>query len=332
MGVAGAGAAAAGASAAGAAGAAGIGGGTDAGGSGLVSGAGVTVGGTAGAAGSSNEFGQDGIAWAGVAGSSSSDRGRHAGIARSVGGSGGQMSVSSAGAGADSAVGGQVDFLASAATAFNGSVSEASSASVSGASAGFSGTGRALAFGAGGALAFGAGGTVAFAGGAVASDSTPASSVSGIGSPGEVCTVCAHSGGLFGGLVFWPSPLTDVSVLDQSGSPFCIGRGGSASSSAIEEAVSPLFSAGSTGTVPAQTGVVSFVGTGVTGSSDSGSGGFEPCDSAGLVSKSNVSLTLRSAVLNADQAKTCFRASSGSGSGCCSAQSAASDASWSHAT
>jgi hypothetical protein len=43
-------------------------------------------------------------------------------MALSVGGSGGQMSVSSGGAGAVSAAGGQVDLVASAATAFGGSV------------------------------------------------------------------------------------------------------------------------------------------------------------------------------------------------------------------
>jgi len=80
--------------------------------------------------------------------------------------------------------------------------------------------------------------------------------------------------------------LADDCVLDQSGSPFCIGRAGSASSSSVETVAPALFSAGSTGTVCAQTGVVSFVGTAVTGSSEAVSGGVEPVDAEGSVSKS----------------------------------------------
>jgi hypothetical protein len=185
---------------------------------GMVGGAGSAVGGVVVAGAASNDSGQLGIAWAGVSGSSSSEGGGHARIAGSVGGSGGQMSVSSGGAGEASDAGGQVDFMASAATAFGGSL----------------------------------------IGATCGASITPAMSA---GSPGDVGTVWAHSG-----VPFLPSPLADVSVLDQSGSP--------------------LFSAGATGFDWAQTGLVSRVGTAGTGSSAVASGGAESSDSGGLVSKS----------------------------------------------
>lgn len=93
------------------------------------------------------------------------------------------MSVSSGGAGEDAAAGGQVDFIASAATALGGSVRGAT------------------------------------AGGSVEAASACPSFVSGCwvstGSPGELGTVAAHAGACF-----LPSPLVEGSVLDQSGSPF----------------------------------------------------------------------------------------------------------------
>ena len=148
----------------------------------------------------------------------SSESGGQAGIAFSVGGSGGQMSVSAGGAGAASADGGQVDLAASEATARGGSVTGASE--------------------------------------------------SGIASPGDVGTVCAHCG-------VEPFPAGGaVSVFDQSGSPFCIGSAGSASSGS-DCGGAALSSAGLTGTVGrAQTGVVSLVMTGSL-SSVSGSGGVD---------------------------------------------------------
>lgn len=100
-----------------------------------------------------------------------------------------------------------------------------------------------------------------------------------IDSPGDVGTVCAHSGGAEP----FPSLVPD-SVFDQSGSPFCIGSAGSTSS--LEEAsVDPLSSAAVTGTVFAHTGVVSRVGTAVTGSLVATSGGVDCSDSGGSVSK-----------------------------------------------
>jgi hypothetical protein len=97
-------------------------------------------------------------------------------------------------------------------------------------------------------------------------------SFSEIGSPGSVGTVCAHSGVAF----LSTSPLSaGVSVRDQSGSPFCMGSAGNASSS-ITSSVSAVLSGGATGTVCAQTGVVSCVGTAATGSVDTGAGGAEP--------------------------------------------------------
>lgn len=139
-------------------------------------------------------------------------------MACSVGGSGGQISVSWGGAGAASAAGGQVDLVASEATAFGGSVIGASELSID--------------------------------------------------SPGDVGTVCAHSG------VAEPfPPWVPDSVFDQSGSPFCIGSGEIASS------------AGVAGSAFAQTGVVSRVGTAVAGSLVAASGGVDCCDSEGSVSK-----------------------------------------------
>src|SRR5690349_11803399 len=284
-------------------------------------GAGVMVGavGSASGAAGSNESGQLGMAWAGVPGSSStreawprpasSEGGGHAGIAGSVGGSGGQMSVSSGGAGAASAAGGH-DFMASPAADVKGCVIGGSSATGSAAGGGSAGGGSA-----------GAGGG---SGGALASDSTVAEAAagasaegSGTSSPGEVGTVLAQPG--------VPSVLSPfgegVCVFDQSGSPFCIGSAGRASSSPAEAAASSVLSAGSTGTVCAQTGVVSLVGTAGTGSSALAAGGVDSSASEGSVSK---------VASQSSYANTFLSASSGTGSGCCSAQSAASDASRSH--
>src|SRR5258706_8503566 len=106
-------------------------------------------------------------------------------MAGSVGGSGGQISVSSAGAGEDSAAGGQVDFIASAATAFGVSViGAADGGSVIGASDG---------------------GSVSAA---VSAAASPA------GAPGGVCTGWAPPRGCF----FSP-PFSPASVFDQSGAP-----------------------------------------------------------------------------------------------------------------
>jgi hypothetical protein len=215
-----------------------------------------------------NESGQLGITWAGVEGSSSSDGGGHAGIALSVGGSGGQMSVSSGGAGADSAAGGHVDFIASPATALNGSVSELSAGDSAGSTTA-----------AGSTAAIGS--PVAIDSGAATGSAGVAAWVSGIGSSGAVGTVLAHCG-----VVLAASPLADDCVFDQSGSPFCMGRAGSASSSSVGGVAAALFSAGSTGTVCAHTGVVSLVGTAVAGSSEAISGGVEPVEAEGSVSKS----------------------------------------------
>lgn len=148
-------------------------------------------------------------------------------MACSVGGSGGQMSVSAGGAGAPSAAGGQVDLVASDATAFSGS--------------------------------------------------SIGTSVLSIGWPGDVGTVCAHWG--------VAEPLLPLWVFDQSGSPFCIGNAGSASSAEVASG-GVVSSAGLTGTVCAQTGVVSLVVTAGTGSSLSGSGGVDALDAGGSVSKS----------------------------------------------
>lgn len=179
---------------------------------------------------SNDSSGQLGIGCEPMAGSgSSSERGGHTGIARSVGGSGGQMSVSCGGAGAASEAGGHVDFIASDAAALGGSVMGAA--------------------------------------------------VSSTGSPGEVGTVCAQSGAADPFSRWAPD-----SVVDQSGSPFCMGRAGNASS-AEWTSDDPLSSAGFTGTVCAQTGVVSRVGTAGTGSLSAASGGVDWPDSGGSVSK-----------------------------------------------
>src|SRR5690348_1888199 len=306
------------------AGAGGAGRGAGMGGAGA--GAGVMVGavGSASGAAGSNESGQLGMAWAGVPGSSStreawprpasSEGGGHAGIAGSVGGSGGQMSVSSGGAGAASAAGGH-DFLASPAADAKGCVS-----------GGSSGTGSTAGGGSasGGSVAGGSVGAGGGSGGAIASDSTVVEAAAGslgevseTSSPGEVGTVVAQPG-----LASVLSPFGEgVCVFDQSGSPFCIGSAGSASSSPTTAAASSVLSAGSTGTVCAQTGVVSLVGTAGTGSSALAAGGVDSSASEGSVSK---------VASQSSYANTFLSASSGTGSGCCSAQSAASDASRSH--
>src|SRR5439155_18722726 len=196
----------------------------------------------AGACGTgSNESGQLGIACAGVTGSSSSDGGGQAGIACSVGGSGGQMSVSSGGAGADSDAGGQVDFVASAATARGGSVMCATVSSGSGGSADVNSPAGSVA---------------------VASSAAEAST----GEPGSVGTVRAHSGAFLP-----PLPFDEGSDLDESGSAFpgrswggTVGAIGGVESktSSSESITSPAASSGgATGLVCAQTGVVSPVGT-----------------------------------------------------------------------
>ena len=186
------------------------------------------VGGGAEAAGEgSNESGQLGIACAGVDASppSSSDGGGQAGIARSVGGSGGHTSVSSGAADAPSARGGHVDFSASAATAFGASFNgagvitapavESAGGSVASAWSHMSPTGTGVTEGAGGSVAGGS------------AEAAVEGSLSSIGSPGEVGTVCAHSGAFFG-----PPPLLVARGSDsvQSGSPFLAGRGAAGSS------------------------------------------------------------------------------------------------------
>jgi len=65
-----------------------------------------------------------------------------------------------------------------------------------------------------------------------------------------------------------------------------MGSAGRASSSSVIAAASSLSSAGATGTVFAQTGVVSLVGTAVAGSSSALSGGVESLEADGPVSKS----------------------------------------------
>jgi hypothetical protein len=102
------------------------------------------------------------------------------------------------------------------------------------------------------------------------------------GSPDEVGTVVAQPG-----VAPDASPLGELWVFDQSGSPFCMGRAGMASSTSGEAVASAAFSAGSTGTVWAQTGVVSLVGTASTGSSETASGGVELADARGSDSKSS---------------------------------------------
>ena len=203
---------------------------------------------------SSNESGQLGIACAGVAGSSScgcpatSEEGGHAGIDGSVGGSGGQMSVSCGGAGWPSERGGHVDFSWSEATAFGGSVMGASVTS-------------------GGVEAAASDQAASPAAAGAFSTGCPSST----GSPGEVGTVCAHSGASLA-----PSPFAVDDASDQSGSLFLMGTAGAGVDSSA---------AASVGFDCAQTGVVSLVGTAVTGSSGWGSGGVESCGSEGSFSK-----------------------------------------------
>ena len=161
------------------------------------------------------------------------------------------MSVSSGGAGAESVAGGHVDLSASAATALCGSVSGLSASGSSPVAAGS------------------ASGSVSV-------------SVSASASPDEVGTVVAQPG-----VALDPSPLGELCAFDQSGSPFCMGRAGMASSTSAEAVASSAFSAGSTGTVLAHTGVVWLVGTASTGSSDTASGGVELADTGGSDSKSS---------------------------------------------
>jgi hypothetical protein len=173
----------------------------------------------------------------------SSDGGGHAGIARSVGGSGGQISVSSGGAGASSEAGGHVDFVASEAT-FGGSVTT-------------------------GWVGWSSGGFEAATGSADSSFSS------------EAGTVRAHSGVAFCGTAVSGldgSSGGEVSVRAQSGSPFSISRLGIASD---PDAVGLVPSAGVTGTVRAHGGVVSRVVTAAAGSSEVCSGGVEACSSGG---------------------------------------------------
>jgi hypothetical protein len=114
------------------------------------------------------------------------------------------------------------------------------------------------------------------AGGHVRLDAVAGSSVSARGSPGGAGTVCAHFGAgfcigtaCFGSVACAGS--AGFSVLAQSGSDsFCIGSAGSGSASGAVSAAScvPLsLIGGTTGTVLAQTGVVSCVGTAAAGSS-----------------------------------------------------------------
>jgi hypothetical protein len=165
------------------------------------------------------------------------DDGGQAGIVCSVGGSGGQMSVASGialDAGAASSVGGRLPCPALG------------------------------DFPAGGQVRFGAGAGV----------STPGDSL--MVSPGGAGTVCAHNGAGFcmGTACFGSLASSGGSVFVQSGRVSRMGLAGNGSPS---EAVSlmdcmPLsLTGGATGTVRAQTGVVSVVGTAVTG----GSGGVD---------------------------------------------------------
>jgi hypothetical protein len=136
------------------------------------------------------------------------------------------------------------------------------------------------------------------AGGHVRFDVVAGNSVSSSGSPGGAGTVCAHFGAGFCmgtacfGSVVWAGS-AGVSVLAHSGSEsFCIGSAGSGSASAAVSTTScvPLsLTGGATGTVRAQTGVVSCVGTAATGSS----GGADSFDASDCDSKSMVSLAGR---------------------------------------
>ena len=174
-------------------------------------------------------------------------------MARSVGGSGGQMSVSSGGAGAASAAGGQVDLIESAATALGGSVMAAS-------------------------WPWGSAGWVSDAPAAVAGGCPSATEGTVRAQSGVAFCGTAVSGlfGSWGGL---------VSVCAQSGSPFSMGSAGSGSASdAVSVTSGP--SAGATGTVLAQIGVVSRVTTGLSGSSAGFWDGLSEAPSGGEVTGS----------------------------------------------
>jgi hypothetical protein len=184
-----------------------------------------------------------------------------------------------------------------------------------------------------------AGGHVRFANGFSGGCEAGASSVEGRtcesgtdASPGGSGTVWAHVGaGFCIGTACFGSVFSSTggggSVLAQSGpDSFCIGSAGRGSASAAGSVVdcAPLsFKGGATGTVRAHTGVVSCVGTAGAGSS----GGLDSCGLADSDSKAMVSLSLRYGVVCEVQANTLVSASSAIGSGCCSAQSAASEAS-----
>jgi hypothetical protein len=132
------------------------------------------------------------------------------------------------------------------------------------------------------------------AGGHVRLEVVAGSSVSATGSPGGAGTVCAHFGAGFciGTACFGSvarSGSAGVSVLAHSGSEsFCIGSAGrgSASAAVLSAPWVPLsLTGGATGTVLAQTGVVSCVGTAATGSSVGAvSCGLSDCDSKSIVS------------------------------------------------
>ncbi len=136
------------------------------------------------------------------------------------------------------------------------------------------------------------------AGGHVRFDVVAGNSGSSSASPGGAGTVCAHFGA---GFCIGTACLGSVlkagsaggSLLDHSGSEsFCMGSAGSGSASAAVSTASwvPLsLTGGATGTVLAQIGVVSCVGTAATGSS----GGEVSCGLSDSDSKSIVSLAGR---------------------------------------
>jgi hypothetical protein len=134
--------------------------------------------------------------------------------------------------------------------------------------------------GSGGHTSVSAGGAVVFssAGGHVFCAASDATDLSGlvidVGSlgaasvPGWVGTVCAHSGDDFcigTAVLGFDSSTVGVWVLDQTGSPFVMGRAGIASASSAVSYVSFGTSGWTVESVCAHAGVVSRVGTAVTG-------------------------------------------------------------------
>ncbi|MGH7763405.1 MAG: hypothetical protein ACREOM_03180 [Candidatus Dormibacteraceae bacterium] len=174
--------------------------------------------------------------------------GGQAGMACSVGGSGGQMSVSAGGAVSFSSAGGHVLLAESPATALGVSVKAAVVA----------GTAPALASSA-------AVGTVWAQTGA------------------GFCMGTAVLGPVVGAALPAASGSAPASPCVQAGSPFCIGLAGKASPSPAVLMASAPSAGGTTGTVRAQTGTVSLVETAGTGSSSEGlvSGGDDFCGISG---------------------------------------------------